>query len=848
MKVITDSSPVELGANASEPIQFKIKASKELFLTLSSGLYNNQIGAVVRELSCNAYDAHVAAGKAHIPFAIHMPTRLEPYFAVEDYGVGLSDEDILELYTTYGSSNRSDSNLFIGAMGLGSKSPFSYTEGFTIESRYNGKKTTYGCFISETGTPTVQKQMEVSCLDEDEPFFAQSMNNGMKITFPVKVVDIQEFNNNASKMLEFFNPPPKINESLTIRKIDYAMKTDKWGIRKTNRSGYHEIQGVRAIQGMVAYSVGTIDKSKLSWDEQQLLQQPLDLFFEIGDLSVAASRETLKNDERTVQNIIAAIKDVAHSYALEMKKQLAECKTIWDAHIFISKLINSYDNSMASLLKREYDKGTFDGEYTFGKFTKHMKGPMINELDHLDVTMSSFAQNSNYRSQSDAIKSIHFKDYQRRVEVLKNVKNKEATKEFYEVSVEANHRTLFVIGDIPFGAEKFVHHFIQRAVDNRIKQNDRINLVYLIARSRKEVSVDTVKFEALAIINKLGNPPFVYLSDLKARYWEQMKGEKEEAADRSIVAFDLDTTIYCYQDGYTKKGWRDGWSVEFDVDLTTGKLMIPKGEKKYYVKTKKLEPVAFQFENAEKFRQFVVAVNDAQLLPDFDKKKNKLYAMAENSEALKEAEKNKAEWAEFSQEVWKELLKLMTPELEMKLSLQVKSFKLDDIEDVFPKLSKELDPNSPMKQFVDSLSDARKINVRKAEALALIIQQASLLKVYEMKHATDFHEKWKEILKRYPLLSMMSYYRYNHNWKEKKEAIVEYITLIDQQRSFEDLIKQQQENSKLYLEAQNLDVQIEQEKTNDTTEESEEESIQEVLTGTTSTLHSETEVRPSNII
>src|SRR5271156_6461407 len=134
MKLHTDRNEVERSNVASES-SFRIKTTAKAFDILSSGLYTDRVLAVVRELSCNAYDAHVAANNLE-PFEIHVPNSLEPWFHVKDFGTGLSDEDVMNLYSTYFESTKTDSNDFIGALGLGSKSPFSYTKAFEVISRF----------------------------------------------------------------------------------------------------------------------------------------------------------------------------------------------------------------------------------------------------------------------------------------------------------------------------------------------------------------------------------------------------------------------------------------------------------------------------------------------------------------------------------------------------------------------------------------------------------------------------------------------------------------------------------------------------------------------------------------
>src|SRR5574343_126832 len=122
---------------------FKINATAKAFAILSSGLYANKIRAIVRELSCNAYDSHKAANKEHVPFKVVLPSPLDSTFSVQDFGLGLSEEQVFNLYTTYFESTKTQSNDYIGALGLGSKSPFSYTSSFLVTSIFEGVKSTY---------------------------------------------------------------------------------------------------------------------------------------------------------------------------------------------------------------------------------------------------------------------------------------------------------------------------------------------------------------------------------------------------------------------------------------------------------------------------------------------------------------------------------------------------------------------------------------------------------------------------------------------------------------------------------------------------------------------------------
>ena len=153
MKMNAVERPVErIGANQER--SFSIKASGKAFRILSSGLYKDKVLAVVRELSCNAYDAHADCGKADVPFDVHLPNPLESFFSIRDYGKGLSRNAMETIYTTYFESTKTDSNEQIGGLGLGCKSPLAVVDSFSVISRHGGVRSTYTIFFDEKDTPS----------------------------------------------------------------------------------------------------------------------------------------------------------------------------------------------------------------------------------------------------------------------------------------------------------------------------------------------------------------------------------------------------------------------------------------------------------------------------------------------------------------------------------------------------------------------------------------------------------------------------------------------------------------------------------------------------------------------
>ena len=121
-------------------IDFGISNNAEFFHILSSTLYTNQELAVVREVLCNAWDAHIEAGCTDK--AVIVSTK-NGKFSVQDFGHGIHKDKIGPIYGTYGASTKKNDGGQTGGFGLGCKAPFAYTDHFEVISCHEGVKTIY---------------------------------------------------------------------------------------------------------------------------------------------------------------------------------------------------------------------------------------------------------------------------------------------------------------------------------------------------------------------------------------------------------------------------------------------------------------------------------------------------------------------------------------------------------------------------------------------------------------------------------------------------------------------------------------------------------------------------------
>lgn len=65
--------------------------------------------------------------RSFVPF--FAPTSLAQYLEFKDFGIGMSEDTIMTVFTQYGNSTKNDSNDEVGGFGIGSKTAFCYNEG-----------------------------------------------------------------------------------------------------------------------------------------------------------------------------------------------------------------------------------------------------------------------------------------------------------------------------------------------------------------------------------------------------------------------------------------------------------------------------------------------------------------------------------------------------------------------------------------------------------------------------------------------------------------------------------------------------------------------------------------------
>ena len=358
---------------------FKIAANAQAFDILSSKLYTDPKLAIVRELSTNAYDAMVEAGTQDKPFKVHLPNSFESYFSIRDFGTGLSPEAVETIYTTYFSSTRNDSNEYTGALGLGSKSPFSYTEQFTVTSYYKGRVYTYSAFKNENGSPSIALMSDQLTT---EP-------NGVEVRINIEDGDSWDFEQAARKVYRFFPVRPEF----TGRKIDFPQVEpiyfgDEFALFDKDPHTVGVPGRVNVVMGNICYAINSDKVTAYLGTSSTLV-----MFVPIGECQIAASREELHYDPKTIATLQTKLDAIRVDLQQRIDGELVNCKTLIERMI----KLNEYRHLISLNYANVVIKTKKDNVYTLRRID--VKGDKLflgNDRwnDDIDPNMiSHFVQN-----------------------------------------------------------------------------------------------------------------------------------------------------------------------------------------------------------------------------------------------------------------------------------------------------------------------------------------------------------------------------------------------------------------------------------------------------------------------
>jgi hypothetical protein len=724
--MILNNAPVNeaIVSNVAEIGEFRIRNSAKAFSILSSGLYANKIRAIIRELSCNAVDSHAAAGKKDTPFDVHLPNSLEPHFAIRDYGTGLSHQQVTQIYTTYFESTKTASNEFIGALGLGSKSPFSYTDNFTVTAIQNGVKGIYSAFINGEGVPSIALMMQEPT---DEPA-------GVEVKFSVNDrYDFDKFRQEARTVYKHFALRPVVSGNGDFGFVDAEYES------RDIVPGVHSYANGRgssvAIMGNIAYPIEVPAADQSIGDLRNLLGCGLEMHFGIGELDFQASREGLSYIPSTVAAIKAKLEQVNTALAVVIAKEADAIENLWDRAVFLYK---KKEHRLWTAAVAKYAQDTALSTYDDKQYAR---------LKKFCFKVEDLAAKYNI-----VIRLLH------QTRGTKTVNNGKSTTEYapghaknaaghyitwQEWQIPVDDTCHFIINDLKTGAgERARYHYRETGCDVYSRA------IWILEKADKTKEMDTKSFFAA-----IQEPPVARrfaASTLKQRERENM--------GRNVSILKLERRGGGgYRRDEEDRVWRDAGDTSKFVATETY----------YYV------PLSgFTMLSAKGYQSGKELYEDVKSLPGLFG--GEIYGVRKSD--IEEIKK-KPNWKNFEEHIVEKLAAKDNSKLLMSL---VKS-SLDGADvingihnrDILAKI----DANSPYAKLVSVFVNVDKFTGNRYNIDRLFRKFAPTANLSPDALVTKYQKELDTVNSRYPLLTKLSTYRV-----EAKD-VAEYINLIDEKKS-----------------------------------------------------------------
>lgn len=494
---------------------FSMDQTPEAFMALS-GLYSDRVLAVVREIGTNARDAHIEAGKPEAPFHVHLPNINDSSFWVRDFGVSLPvrvatgeiefdpetgdpiDNTVTELvgnyaevteyinalieeadsyeelpdgslmidgvkhqiideamvlYTTYFRSTKRETNEQTGQLGLGSKSPFTITDSFQVRVFFRGEVRQYSLNINDHGIPEVNL-IDALTVPTSEP-------DGVEVRLDVKYSDIYAFERSAKTVYRDFDVRPVVLDdygnptNLEYDEYDKFLEGDGWFMAHNLHNTYVRMGGVRYPVDVSTEGITEINRKLLSM--KLMIDCPL------GAFDIIPSREAPKYTKKTIAFLNARLDEIRENAEERIRTTLDQSENLWEARCWANDLLFERQSELSNLAKMcKIQDLTYDGE----KLGNAEIG--IRDID--GMTTLRFVREENYG---------RWYSHQ----------GWKACRSDNVATVKASHDTVFVVDDLPRGAQSRVRHMIKQQPDS---ENDcDIKRVYVF------------KFETRAARDKL---------------------------------------------------------------------------------------------------------------------------------------------------------------------------------------------------------------------------------------------------------------------------------------------------------------------------------------------------------
>jgi hypothetical protein len=210
----------------------------------------------------------------------------------------MSPDFIRNTYACLLESTKEESNDFIGAWGLGSKTPLAVRNEFYLITTVDGIKYEYLVYKNASGLP------DITLLTENKT----TECNGTVVKLEVLRNEISVFEKNIKEQLCYFD---------NVYVEGFSEVSNNYSIIESDcfihRNDYQFSRNPHIVLGKVPYP---INYNILGLNESNFNQLAIGLKFNIGELQVLPNRESISYDEESINIIKSRLFEAVH-YVIE---------------------------------------------------------------------------------------------------------------------------------------------------------------------------------------------------------------------------------------------------------------------------------------------------------------------------------------------------------------------------------------------------------------------------------------------------------------------------------------------------------------------------------------------------
>jgi hypothetical protein len=328
MKLKTPDIKVETSSDF-ETQQFGVGDLSLIFEILRSKVYSNPIKIICQEVMSNARDAHREVNKDNVPIEVTTPTFAERFLKIRDFGPGITPKRMADVFIKYAASTKRDTDDQTGGFGLGAKTPFSYTDQFTVISvtPEDGKnvRREYVAYVDES------KLGAMSLVKTEET----TQPRGTTIMVACKPGDEFKFERAIRQVSKHWDVQPRVlPHDLTWdwQMPEIALSGSDWAVLKKGESQI-VIDGIPYPMNIdeifnedTAPDISNIIKTdkydpvqankEVEADAEKAASHGILLYFDTGDLQVTANREQVEY----TPDVIEIIRRRLRGLVIEMRR------------------------------------------------------------------------------------------------------------------------------------------------------------------------------------------------------------------------------------------------------------------------------------------------------------------------------------------------------------------------------------------------------------------------------------------------------------------------------------------------------------------------------------------------